>query len=115
MALLTPLNVNCHASDGRKVRAVRAPAAVVSAAFNAPTLSLGFIFDLIFDFESAGFGHLFFFSAEGEVRRGGSLGPSHLTRLTFPNQILVSWWKLCSFRTYKRRARKPTRYLTFPG
>lgn len=23
MALLTPLNVNCHASDGRKVRAVR--------------------------------------------------------------------------------------------
>lgn len=32
MALLTPLNVNCHASDGRKVRAVTSS----SLAFSAP-------------------------------------------------------------------------------
>lgn len=31
MALLTPLNVNCHASDGRKVRARPDSAAVISA------------------------------------------------------------------------------------
>lgn len=31
MALLTPLNVNCHASDGRKVRAFTASTAVISA------------------------------------------------------------------------------------
>ena len=31
MALLTPLNVNCHASDGRKVRPLTASAAALSA------------------------------------------------------------------------------------
>lgn len=31
MALLTPLNVNCHASDGRKVRAVTSSSLELSA------------------------------------------------------------------------------------
>lgn len=31
MALLTPLNVNCHASDGRKVRAAPGSTAAISA------------------------------------------------------------------------------------
>lgn len=61
MALLTPLNVNCHASDGRKVRAARDAAAVGCTSggrsgCNARTHSLSCVyFDLILK-ESAEFG-----------------------------------------------------------
>lgn len=60
MALLTPLNVNCHASDGRKVRAVTdfCTSGATSRAFYAFSLVFVFIFDLVLK-ESAEFWRFF--------------------------------------------------------